>query len=110
MGGLIGNVTSEKNGLFTPTLLSQVMIIRNNTYDIDDKELPSGLYGINTDSSMPSGNNWSGFNYGMYIVFNGIGLANGGWPRVQVAISHPGTHVKIRMNWLGSWSNGVTLI
>ena len=100
MGGLIGfDFTVFKNR-------------DNGSYDMNDKNLPSGMYGINADGMNITNNN-SGINYGSLLVFNGKDLSIGGNPIIQIAVEMYGATVKLRTCWgstFKSWSviyNGI---
>lgn len=70
----------------------------NGSYDMNDKDLPSGMYGINADGMNITNNN-SGINYGSLLVFNGKDLSIGGNPIIQIAVEMYGNIVKLRACW-----------
>mgnify|MGYP000693606359 CR=1 FL=1 len=70
----------------------------NGSYDMNDKDLPSGMYGINADGINITNNN-SGINYGSLLVFNGKDLSIGGNPIIQIAVEMYGNIVKLRTCW-----------
>ena len=104
MGGLLPVATREKSGILSTELFKQIMIRREGNFDFDDTTLPSGIYSISRAGGSPTGENWSGIEDGMLIVYNGAGLSYGGNPKVQVAISYNGLTIKFRVCWSGSWS------
>lgn len=98
--GLLPIVTAETPGLMSAGMFVQMMLRRTTTnYDMDDTELPSGLYSVN--KGLTGIHNSSGIDHGMLVVLNGKGLSNGGSPIMQIVMGLGA--IKFRLCWLRSW-------
>ena len=82
--------------LFSQTFYNSGKNVESNI----DGYKSSGIYGINRDA-------WPNTNapivYGCLLVFNGKGLASGGAPIVQIALSHDAVSIKVRVCWINNW-------
>lgn len=76
---------------------------RLDYYDLENVNLESGIYGLNSAYANAPSNETSKVGSGMIIIFNGKGLSIGGNPILQIAIDYIGNTMKFRTNWTGEW-------